>query len=136
MQAVYQWQMTADDIVSIREQYMQDNNMHDDDADIDVDYFTELVNGTHAGIDEIDPLLEKYMDREILQVDPVERAILRLASYELLKRLDVPYRVVLNEAVSLAKKFCAEQSHTFINAVLDKAAREARAIEFASQGPA
>ena len=69
------------------------------------------------------------MTRPIESVDPVERAILRLGAYEFINRLDVPYRVVLNEAVNITKEFCAEKSHTFVNAVLDKVAKEIRHIE-------
>ena len=129
MQAVYQWQMTGDEIEVIKRQYIDDNDMNSDTSNIDKDYYTDLVDGVFTQHAEIDTVLEKYMDRKVLRVDPVERAIIRVAAYELLKRLDVPYRVVINEAVSLTKKFCAEKSHTFINAVLDKVARELRAQE-------
>lgn len=125
MQAIYQWQMTGDDITGIEKQFAEENGM----SSVDVDYFSELVNGSTGNTSEIDKLLENYMDRVVSSVDPVERAILRLACYELLKRLDVPYRVVINEAVTLTKKFCAVQSHTFVNAVLDKVAHELRAAE-------
>ena len=133
MQAIYQWQMTGDDIGDIKRQYIADNNMDGDNSSVDKDYYAELVDGVYNGIADIDPLLEKYMDRKILSVDPVERAIIRMATYELLKRLDVPYRVVINEAVTLTKKFCSEQSHTFINGVLDKVAREVRSMETGAQ---
>ena len=129
MQAIYQWHMTADDFAGIKRQYMEDNDMGGDDSDIDAAYFTELVDGVYASIDELDPVLERYMERKITEVDPVERAILRIATWEFAHRHDVPYRVVINEAVNIARKFCAEQSHTFVNAVLDKVARELRALE-------
>ena len=95
---------------------------------VDQAYFSELLFKVSSEND-IDALLEKYMDRKILLVDPVERAILRIACYEFKFRLDVPYRVVLNEAIILTKKFCAEKSHKFVNAVLDKVARELRVHE-------
>lgn len=125
MQAIYQWQMTDDDVKGIEQQYSEDNKF--DTADFD--YFRELFFGVEENLDEIDKTLVQYTGRAIASVDPVERAILRLACYEFLKRLDVPYRVVLNEAVTLTKKFCAAQSHTFVNAVLDKVAHEVRAVE-------
>ncbi len=128
MQAIYQWQMTGDDISAIEKQFAEENGL----ASVDVEYFSELLNGATGDTAKIDKLLEKYMDRLIASVDPVERAILRLACYEFLKRLDVPYRVVINEAVTLTKKFCAEKSHTFINAVLDKVAKETRTAEMAN----
>jgi len=128
MQAIYQWQMTGDDVLGIEQQFIEENPA----TSTDMEYFSELLHGVHTSTDKIDPILEKYMDRVILSVDPVERAILRLAAYEFLNRLDVPYRVVLNEAITLTKKFCAAQSHTFVNAVLDKVAHEIRHQEISS----
>ena len=128
MQAVYQWQMTGDSITEIKQQFFDDNNV----SVIDADYFSELVSGVAASISEIDPLLEKYMTRLVESVDPVERAILRLATYEFIHRIDVPYRVILNEAVNITKEYCAENSHAFVNAVLDKVAKELRHIEVQS----
>ena len=125
MQAIYQWQMTGDSITGIKQQFFEENNA----TTIDVDYFSEQVSGVAANLSELDALLEKYMSRTIESVDPVERAILRLASYEFINRLDVPYRVVLNEAVNITKEFCSEKSHAFVNAVLDKVAKEIRQIE-------
>ena len=128
MQALYQWQMTADDIDGIEQQFFEENDM----KNVDQEYFSELLLGVLQEISSIDSELEKHMPRSINSVDPVERAILRIAGYEFIKRPDVPYRVVLNEAVVLAKKFCSEKSHTFVNAVLDKVARDTRTHETAS----
>jgi len=128
MQAVYQWQMTGDNITEIKQQFFDENNF----SAIDSDYFSELVSGVVTSISGLDPLLEKHMSRTIEEVDPVERSILRLAVYEFVNRMDVPYRVVLNEAVNITKEYCAEKSHTFVNAVLDKVAKEVRQIEVQS----
>jgi N utilization substance protein B len=128
MQALYQWQMTADDIDGIERQFFEENDM----KNVDQEYFSELLLGVLQELPAIDTELEKHMSRNINSVDPVERAILRIAGYEFIKRPDVPYRVVLNEAVVLTKKFCAEKSHTFVNAVLDKVARDTRTHETVS----
>ena len=128
MQALYQWQMTADDSDGIRRQFLEENDMRH----VDEDYFTELFQGAINNVETIDQQLEQHMPRAINSVDPVERSILRIATYEFIKRHDVPYRVVLNEAVILTKKFCAERSHTFVNAVLDKVAKDTRTLETAS----
>lgn len=128
MQALYQWQMTADDIDGIEQQFLEENSM----KHVDQDYFAELLLGVLKDISLIDAQLEQHMPRSINSVDPVERAILRIATYEFLSRPDVPYRVVLNEAVVLTKKFCSEKSHTFVNAVLDRVARDTRTHETAS----
>lgn len=128
MQALYQWQMTADDTDGIKQQFKEENDM----KQVDQEYFSELFQGAVNNVESIDTQLEKHMSRVINSVDPVERAILRIATYEFMKRPDVPYRVVLNEAIVLTKKFCAEKSHTFVNAVLDKVAKDTRAHETAS----
>ena len=128
MQALYQWQMTADDTDGIKRQFMEENDM----KHVDEDYFVELFQGSVNKVETIDRQLEQHMPRAINSVDPVERSILRIATYEFMKRHDVPYRVVLNEAVILTKKFCAEKSHTFVNAVLDKVAKDTRPLETAS----
>jgi len=128
MQALYQWQMTADDIDGIERQFFEENDM----KNVDQEYFSELLLGVLQELPAIDTELQKHMSRNINSVDPVERAILRIAGYEFIKRPDVPYRVVLNEAVVLTKKFCAEKSHTFVNAVLDKVARDTRTHETVS----
>ncbi len=125
MQAIYQWQMTGDSIVGIKQEFFDGNNF----AKVDLDYFSELVSGVASSINELDPFLEKNMSRAVESVDPVERSILRLAVYEFIHRVDVPYRVVLNEAISITKEYCSENSHTFVNAVLDKVAKEIRHIE-------
>lgn len=129
MQAVYQWQMTGDSITDIKQQFFDENNMSKADAE----FFSELVSGVASSISELDVLLEKYMSRSAESVDPVERSILRLATYEFVNRYDVPYRVVLNEAVNITKEYCSENSHTFVNAVLDKVAREVRHLELQSE---
>ena len=125
MQALYQWQMTADDIDGIEKQFLDEAEIKNADAG----YFSELLLGVSGHISTIDAALEKHMNRRINEVDPIERAIMRVATYEFMNRLDVPYRVVLNEAVTLTKKFCAEKSHTFVNGVLDKVARDTRTHE-------
>ena len=125
MQAVYQWQMTAHDAADILAQFLAD----EENSGIDASYFEALVRGVVQGHVALDALLAPTLARPLHEVDPVERAVLRLAAYELQQRLDVPYKVVLNEAVALTKKFGAEQGHTFVNAALDKLARELRAVE-------
>lgn len=125
MQAVYQWQMTAQDAAYIIAQFRAD----EDNRGADNEYFEALVRGVVQGYEQLDALLAPTLARPLHEVDPVERAVLRMAAFELQQRLDVPYRVVLNEAVALAKKYGAEQGHTFVNAALDRLARDLRAVE-------
>ena len=125
VQAIYQWQMTGQDIRDIRSQFLTEN----DPAGFEGDYFDKLLSGVPAHLGELDAELTPYLDRAIESVDPVERAILRLGAFELVHRLDVPYRVVINEAVELAKVFGAEQGHRYVNGVLDKLAKKVRGAE-------
>ena len=125
MQALYQWQLTGQELAAIEQQFLDEQDM----KDVDKKYFKELLHGVPKQIDEFDALCDELLSRPIGQVDPVERAILRISLYELKQRLDIPYRVVINEAVELAKSFGAEQGHKFINGTLDKAAKSLRAVE-------
>lgn len=127
MQAIYQWQMTAADVTEIEKQFLDENK----ESKVDKEYFSELLYKI-SSTNELDSILENYMDRKINLVDPIERSILRIACYELKNRLDVPYKVVINEAISMTKKFCAEKSHKFVNAVLDKVAKELRSVEMSN----
>ncbi len=128
VQAIYQWQMTGQEIAEICDQFVADHPMDG----VDIDYFRELACGVvrhhHALDDEITP----YLDRNLQLVDPVERAILRLGTYELLHRPDIPYRVIINEAVELAKSFGGEAGHKYVNGVLDKVALKLRNGEVAA----
>jgi transcription antitermination protein NusB len=125
-QAVYQWQMTGQSPEQITAQFLADEDL----AKADADYFRELVHQIPVRVAEIDAALEPFLDRPLSQVDPVERAILRIGGYELLRHPDLAYRIVINEAVELAKLFGAEQGHRYVNGVLDKLARAVRTAEF------
>jgi N utilization substance protein B len=125
MQALYQWQLTQQDAVEIKQQYLES----EDSAGVDEDHFVELVTQVIARHEEITTALKPFVDRPLEQLDPVEAAILMIGMYELQRRLDIPYRVVINEGVDLCKRFGATDAHKYINAVLDRAAREIRAAE-------
>lgn len=125
LQAIYAWQISGSPVRSVIEQFR-----HEQDMQVaDLEYFEDLVHGVEAHRAELDAALAPFLDRGVEQVDPIERATLRLGAYELKHRPDVPYRVVLNEAVELAKRFGAEHGHSYVNGVLDKLAREWRAAE-------
>jgi len=124
-QALYTWQMAGQDLADIESEYRLDHDM----AKIDGEYFHELLHKVPASIEELDEYIVPLLDRGIEEVDGVERAILRLGCYELAHRLDVPYRVVINESVKLAKTFGADQSHKYINGILDGVAKKLRATE-------
>ena len=130
MQALYQWDLSGTDLPLIRRQFLE----AEDFSRADKRYFIELLSKAPEHIDIIDGNISEYIDRPLEQLDPVERAVLRLATYELLYRLDIPYRVTINEAVQLTKKFGAEQGHAYVNGVLDKAAHKLRAAECKKAG--
>jgi len=135
LQALYQWQMTGHTFAELRNQYTQDEGY----PEVDPDYFKALLEGTVEGAPAIDELLAQWLDRPVTQLDPIEHAVLLIGVEELRAHVEVPYRVVLNEGVELAKKFGATDGHKFINAVLDRAARQLRAAELqalARQAPA
>ncbi|MBZ0223382.1 MAG: transcription antitermination factor NusB [Dokdonella sp.] len=130
LQAVYAWQMSGNRVESIIEQFR-----HEQDMQIaDLPYFEELVRGVVRLHGEFDAALAPLLDREVERVDPIERAALRIAAFELRERIDVPYRVVINEAVEATKRFGAEHGHTYVNGVLDKLAAQWRAAEYAARG--
>ena len=129
IQALYQWQLAGQDIGSIIDHFM----IEQDSRKFDTEYFTELVRAVPTRLDELDAALAPCVDRALESVDPVERAILRLGVYELIEHPEIPYRVIINEAVELAKTFGAEKGHRYVNGVLDKAARALRPIEAASR---
>lgn len=125
LQALYQHEFNPQPSRHLVEQFMATQDM----AGTDVDYFSELLKQVITGTGALDEALAPYLDIPVKRLDPTERCILRLAVYELLHRPDIPYRVVINEAVGLAKKFGAADGHKFVNGVLDKAVVELRAAE-------
>jgi N utilization substance protein B len=125
VQALYQWQLTGLSLGEIERQFVEEHGL----GKAEVSYFNELLHGVPKRLGEIDAALNEFVDRAIADIDPVERAILRIGCYELLFRLDVPYRVELNECITLAKSFGAAQSHKYINGILDKIAGKHRSAE-------
>jgi len=128
VQALYQHQLADQPVAELLDQYLADEGMSEADAD----YFAELVRCCHRDGEALLAELGQWLDRPADQLDPVERAILLVGVYELRERAELPYRVVLNEAVELARLYGAEQSHTYVNGVLDKAARSLRTVEMES----
>lgn len=125
LQAVYAWQMSGTSARGVIAQFA-----HEQEREVaDLEYFEDLVRGVDKHCEELDHALAPFLDRDIEQVDPIERAVLRIAAYELRERRDVPYRVVINEAIETAKRFGAEHGHTYVNGVLDRAAVVWRATE-------
>lgn len=129
VQALYQWLQADTEVGDLILQFQRDGRLQDMDAK----YFRVLVRGAIEQADELELLIVASLDRAITQLDPVERAVLLLALLELRDRVEVPYRVVINEAVELTKAFGAQDSHRYVNGVLDKAARQLRATEITAR---
>ncbi|MGZ5014126.1 MAG: transcription antitermination factor NusB [Methylobacter sp.] len=125
VQALYQWQMAGQNLSEIERQFLEEERL----KDAQKSYFVELFYGVPKNLEAIDQALSEFVDRPVDTIDPVERAILRIGVYELLHRLDMPYRVVLNEGINLAKYFGADGSHKYVNGILDKVAQQKRAME-------
>jgi len=125
MQALYQWQLTQQTASEIKKQFLDS----EDSAGVDREHFEELVGGCIAKNAELSAALQPFIDRPLDQLDPVETAILMIGMFELQQRVDIPYRVVINEGVDLTKRFGATDAHKYVNAVLDRAARELRTAE-------
>ncbi|MFT4672636.1 MAG: N utilization substance protein B [Pseudohongiellaceae bacterium] len=124
LQAVYQWIMTQDSPKDIAKQYREET-----EGKVDWDYFGEIFVEIPAQVIQLNEFLEPVIDRQLKALDPIEKALLYLGTYELAYRIDVPYRVVINECVELAKVFGATDGHKYINGVLDKLAKTLRAVE-------
>lgn len=128
LQAVYAWQISGASARDIVTQFA-----HEQAREIaDLAYFEDLVHGVETHLDSLDAALAPHLDRGIDEVDPIERAALRIAAYEFARRQDVPYRVVINEALESVKRFGSEHGHTYVNGVLDHLAAELRAVEMRS----
>lgn len=125
LQALYQWQISGDSISDIEAQFRVDNDF----AKVDGAYFNELFREIPKQIGELDEHISPLLDRTIDDVDPIEVCLLRMGAYELKHRIDVPYRVVINEAVELAKQFGGTDGHKYINGILDKLSLRLRAAE-------
>ena len=129
VQALYQWQMSGDSLIRIETYFLEEEHL----KGAQKTYFSELFHGVPTQLDVIDAALAEFVDRPVEKIDPVERAILRIGTYELINRLETPYKVIINEGVNLAKDFGADGSHKYVNGILDKVAQKQRAVEIAAK---
>ncbi len=129
VQAVYHWLVNETTPEKLQKQFRDDPGL----GRADGEYFNELLNGTVREMTALDAQLKSLLDRPLNQLDPVEHGVLLVAAYELAHKPDVPWRVVVNEAVNLAKMFGAEEGYKYVNGVLDKLARQLRATEIAAK---
>lgn len=125
LQALYAWLMSGNDIKQIELSIVSTNDM----TKVDTEYMQAILVGATNNVDALDKLYKPYLGRLPEELDPIEKSIMRLATVELTDRIDTPYKVVINEAIELAKSFGAEESHKFINGALDKAVKTLRKEE-------
>ena len=119
LQAVYQWQMTGDNPAEIERQFREDQPVQG----ADLDYMHDLISGVITNVHQIDETFSSYLSRPLDDLDEVDKAVLRVGTFELMFRQEIPFRVVINEAIMLAKSFAEKDSHKFVNGVLDKVVR-------------
>ena len=129
LQALYQWTLSGASAADIEAEFRIDNDFQHTDGE----YFSAVLKGVVRDVDALEALFSPVLDRRLGELDPIERNLLRLGTFELRDRIDVPYKVVISEAVALAKKFGATDSHRYINGVLDKVARDLRTVEHAEE---
>lgn len=127
-QALYSWQISQNPVEQIELAFVTelafvaDEGAELENDKVDMPYFRKLFRGAVANIDSVDAILRPYLDRTEDDIDPIERALLRLTAYELKYELDVPYKVVINEGIEVAKVLGSDDSHKYINGILDKLA--------------
>ena len=123
LQALYQWMISGNDINEIEIQFLKEFNF----SKVDIEYFRGLLHGVPTQLDELDAAMEPFLSRPASRLTPIELTVLRMAIFELLNYKDIPYQVIINEALELNKKFGAQDGFKFVNGVLDKAAHKIRA---------
>ncbi len=127
--AIYQWQMTDNSYKDIYQGLQEDSALSKDMPKADMAFFQALVKGVMEKTEDIDAVLNPFLDRKAVHLDQIERAVLRMSTCELNNHPEVPYKVIINESVNLTKKFGADQAHKFVNGVLDKVGASLRADE-------
>ena len=123
LQAIYQWQLTGMSASTIEQQFLEDQPV----AGADLDYMHDLIQGVIANCDTLDAAFAPFLSRPLKDLDQVDKAILRIGTFELMYRQEVPFKVVINEAIVLAKSFAEQDSHKFVNGVLDKVIKSIQA---------
>lgn len=125
LQGVYAWQLSNNDVEQIELSLATTNDM----KKVDMSFFQNLLRGSVSRHEELDVQIKPFLGRLPEELDPIEKAILRLATFELAQCMEIPYKVVINEAIELAKSYGAQDSHKFVNGVLDKAVKTLRKHE-------
>jgi len=131
VQALYQWRLADAELTALLEEFRTAEDMRNADPE----WFAEALRGILGAAGPLASQIATHLDRPWEQIDPVEQGILLLGAYELTQEFGTPYRVVITEGVELARLFGAQDSHRYINGVLDRLARDARAVEVKAARP-
>lgn len=129
LQGIYQWRLTGDDEAQIEKQIREEKGA----GRYDAEFFSKLLRGAMSQCADLEAAFKPHLDRATSELSPVEFSVLLLGTYELIQHPEIPYRVVINEAVELAKTFGGTDGHKFVNGVLDKLAAQVRAVEVAAK---
>jgi N utilization substance protein B len=129
MQGIYQWRLSGADAAQVAQRMQDEKNL----GRYDTELFDHLLRGVLARHEELGAALAPHLDRASDELSPVEFSILLLAAFEMLNQPETPYRVIINEAVELAKTYGGTDGHKFVNGVLDKLATQARPLEVAAK---
>ncbi|HDU8239492.1 TPA: transcription antitermination factor NusB [Legionella pneumophila] len=125
LQALYQWLMSGTDLHEIEAQFRTINNMDK----VDGEYFCRLLHGIPTHVEALEASLLPYLDREINALNPIELTVLRIGSFELFHCPEIPYKVILDESVSLTKEFGSQEGYRYVNGVLNNLAKQVRSVE-------
>lgn len=125
LQAIYQWQVADTALVDLEFEFLRNQI----ERKTDLEYFKEIIHGVHKMHPQLDAEMQPFLARSIKEIDPIELAVLRIAIYEILQRPDIPYRVIINEALELTKKFGSIEGYKFVNGLLDRIVKKNRATE-------
>ena len=128
VQGIYQWRLTGTDLAQVEKQMREEKNL----GNYDAKFFSALLRGVLTQHADLEAAVAPHLDRTLAELSPVEFSVLLLAAYELLQHPEIPYKVIINEAVDLAKTFGGTDGHKFVNGVLDKLAAQVRAVEVAA----
>lgn len=125
LQALYQWLVSGSDLYEIEAQFRAINNMDK----VDGDYFSRLIHGVPAQVHDLEASFLPFLDRDLSSLNPVELTVLRIGAFELFHCPEIPYKVVLDESISLTKEFGSQDGHRYVNGVLNNLAQQVRSIE-------
>jgi len=125
LQALYQWLMSGSDLHEIEAQFRVINNMEK----VDGDYFCRVLHGVPSHVESLEASISPLLDREISGLNPIELTVLRMGAFELFYCPEIPYKVVLDESISLAKEFGSQDGHRYVNGVLNNLAKQVRSVE-------